>query len=92
MLLPRKGDGTFVSNDDNASMDAHGATQLAARIRAGVRVGAVIEVLDDRSGDGLLPGDRGVVRAISPAGVLVAFERGFDLEIDPAVTRYRAAA
>ena len=73
-------------------MDALGAIQLAARIRAGVRVGATIEVLDDASGGGLLPGDRGVVRAISPAGVLVLWDRGFEVEIDPDVTRYRAAA
>lgn len=77
---------------DNDGMDAAGAIQLAARIRAGVRIGTTIEVLDDASGDGLEPGDRGVVRAISPEGVLVAWERGFSLEIDPDVTRYRAAA
>lgn len=73
-------------------MDAQGAVQLAARIRAGVRVGATIEVLDDASGDGLVPGDRGIVRAISPDGVLVAWDRGFDLAIDPDRTRYRTAA
>jgi hypothetical protein len=74
-------------------MDALGALQLAARIRAGVRVGATIEVLDDASGSGQLrPGDRGVVRAISPEGVEVDFEKGFALQIDPDLTRYRAAA
>jgi len=69
-----------------------GARELAARIRAGVRVGAVIEVVQDGSGDGLVPGDRGVVEAISPDGVLVAWDRGFSLEIDPDVTAYRNAA
>jgi len=69
-----------------------GARELAARIRAGVRVGAVIEVVQDGSGDGLVPGARGVVEAISPDGVLVAWDRGFSLEIDPDVTAYRNAA
>jgi hypothetical protein len=73
-------------------MDALGAQQLAARIRAGVRIGAVIEVLSDESGEGLVPGDRGVVRSISTAGVMVAWERGFFLEIDPEQTLYRAAS
>lgn len=73
-------------------MDALGAIQLAARIRAGVRVGATIEVVEAGAGEGLRPGDRGVVRAISPDGILVAWERGFSLEIDPDVTRYRTAA
>lgn len=73
-------------------VDAEGALQLAARIRAGVRIGTVIEVLEDTSGGGLLPGDRGVVRAISPEGVVVDFERGFNLRIDPDLTHYRTAA
>ncbi len=73
-------------------MDARGAIELAARIRAGVRIGTMIEVLADVSGEGLRPGDRGIVREISPDGVMVAWDRGFSLEIDPERTVYRAAA
>lgn len=73
-------------------MDALGAIQLAARIKAGVKVGATIEVVHDSSDGRLQPGERGVVRAISPDGVLVVFERGFALEIDPELTLYRVAA
>jgi multidrug efflux pump subunit AcrA (membrane-fusion protein) len=73
-------------------MDAVGAQHLAARIRAGVRIGTTIEVLKDGAGDGLTPGDRGVVQGISLDGVLVNFERGFCIAIDPDVTIYRVPA
>jgi hypothetical protein len=67
---------------------------LAARIRAGVRVGARIEIVSvgDPS-SGLRIGDCGVVREIGDDGqVVVSWDRGFALEIDPDVTRYRPLA
>ena len=72
-------------------MDVNGAKLLAARIRAGVRVGARIELVSvgDES-SGLVVGDRGVVREIAANGhVVVSWDRGFALEIDPDVDRYR---
>lgn len=75
-------------------MDANGARLLAARIRAGVRIGTVIELVADGSGDsGLHAGDRGVVKDIALSGaVVVAFERGLNYEIDPDVTPFRPLA
>lgn len=75
-------------------MDARGAQHLAARIRAGVRVGAEIELVrDDPSGPGLKAGDRGVVSEIEPSGrLIVSWERGFSLAIDPALTPFRRPA
>jgi hypothetical protein len=66
-------------------MDANGARLLAARIRAGVSVGARIELTSDLEGEhGLRAGDRGVVRAIGEHGrIVVQWDRGFQLEIDP---------
>jgi len=67
---------------------------LAARIKAGVRVGARIElvVVGDES-TGLEVGDCGVVREISDEGlVVVTWDRGFALEIDPDVNQYRRLA
>jgi hypothetical protein len=76
------------------SMDVLGAKMLAARIRAGVRVGTRIELVtvgDDSSG--LRIGDCGVVREIVDDGhVVVSWDRGFALEIDPDVNRYRSIA
>ena len=75
-------------------MDSNGARLLAARIRAGVRVGARIELLsvaDDSSE--LIVGDRGVVASIVDDGdVIVEWDRGFALQIDPDVHRYRRLA
>lgn len=75
-------------------MDARGAILLAARIRAGVRVGARIELtaVGDAS-SGLEVGDCGVVRGIVDDGrVIVLWDRGFLLQIDPDVNRYRRLA
>lgn len=73
-------------------MDAQGARLLAARIAAGVRIGAIIELEAD-SGDDLRAGDRGVVREFDSTGaVVVAWERGFDSTIDPHSTPFRAFA
>lgn len=64
-------------------MDTEGARQLAARIRAGVWMGMRVELVD--SGDArLVAGDRGVVEAIDGKGhVVVKWDRGFTLEVDP---------
>ena len=73
------------------AVDAQGARLLAARIRAGVRVGSRIEVVGGTH-EQLRPGDRGVVRDIVESGdVLVSWERGFALAIDPVETRIAAA-
>lgn len=76
-------------------MDVLGAQLLAARIRAGVRIGSRIEIIGDAvSPSGLVAGDRGVVRGFTPEGyVVVAFEDRFqDVEIDPELTQYRPLA
>jgi hypothetical protein len=75
-------------------MDAIGAQHLAARIRAGVRIGTRIELVgapDEESG--LEPGDRGVVDQIDIRGqVVVRWDRGFVHEIDPDRTPFRSLA
>ena len=48
----------------------------------------VLEVDDEASG--LRAGDRGVVYEITPDGVVVQWERGFHLEIDPERLPYHA--
>ena len=69
-------------------MDAQGARLLAARIRAGVGVGARIELVEaPRDDSGLRAGDRGVVDQIDEDGhVFVTWDRGFASEIDPGDT------
>ena len=75
------------------TVDVAGARHLAARIRAGVRIGQVIELVADAETDGLRAGDRGVVEKISEEGnVLIAWERGPTVEIDPTTTQIRPAA
>ena len=73
---------------DTPRMDAQGARLLAARIRAGVAVGARIELVEDpRDDSGLCAGDRGVVDQIDEQGhVVVTWDRGFATEIDPGST------
>jgi hypothetical protein len=73
-------------------MDVAGARHLAARIRAGVRVGQWVELVDDTSGSGLCAGDRGIVHEISEQGVVVQWERGFSAVVDPDATTIRPAA
>ncbi|TML67195.1 MAG: DUF4314 domain-containing protein [Actinobacteria bacterium] len=79
---------------DTEYVDVRGSRLLAARIRAGVRVGARIELVS--VGDescGLQVGDCGVVREIADDGqVTVSWDRGFALEIDPEVNQYRRLA
>jgi uncharacterized protein DUF4314 len=76
---------------DKEYVDARGASLLAARIRAGVRVGARIELVTVAdAASGLEVGDCGVVRSfVEDGSVLVHWDRGFALPIDPKVWRYR---
>jgi hypothetical protein len=78
--------------DDIQSMDTLGARHLAARLRAGVRVGTEIELDCDDPESGLRAGDRGVVSEITLDGVVVEWERGFSLQVDPQVTPYHSLA
>ncbi len=73
-------------------MDAIGARHLSARIRAGVRVGTEIELDRDDAESGLRAGDRGVVRAITLDGVVIEWDKGFSLQIDPQTTPYHSRA
>ncbi len=75
-------------------MDANGARLLAARIRAGVAVGARVELVTSPADDsGLCAGDRGVVDQIDERGyVFVSWDRGFATEIDPESTRIQTLA
>ena len=69
-------------------MDTQGARLLAARIRAGVSVGARIELVETpQDNSGLCAGDRGVVDQIDDQGrVVVSWDRGFASEIDAGST------
>lgn len=75
-------------------MDANGARLLAARIRAGVAVGARVELVTAPADDsGLCAGDRGIVDQIDERGyVFVSWDRGFATEIDPESTRIQTLA
>jgi Domain of unknown function (DUF4314) len=79
---------------DIPRMDTQGARLLAARIRAGVSVGARIELVEaPRDDSGLRAGDRGVVSQIDEEGhVFVTWDRGFASEIDPGNTRIHTLA
>jgi hypothetical protein len=71
-------------------MDTEGARHLAARLRAGVPVGTTIVLEADALGSGLRAGDKGIVSAITLEAVVVEWERGFTLGIDPEQVPYRA--
>ena len=73
---------------DIPRMDAQGARLLAARIRAGVAIGARVELVEAPLDDsGLCAGDRGIVDQIDEHGhVFVTWDRGFATEIDPGHT------
>lgn len=75
-------------------MDTQGARLLAARLRAGVAIGARIELMDSPGDDsGLSIGDRGVVDGIDEDGhIVVSWDRGFVSEIDPKTTRINTLA
>lgn len=71
-------------------MDTLGARHLAARLRAGASVGTEIELDCDDPESGLRAGDRGVVTAITLDGVVVEWDRGFSLQIDPQALPYHS--
>ena len=73
-------------------MDALGARHLSARLRAGVRVGTVIVLERDDAESGLVIGDRGVVTEITLDGVVIDWERGFSLQVDPQTMPYHPYA
>jgi hypothetical protein len=74
-------------------MDANGARQLAARIKAGVSVGMRVELVDPGGDERLSVGDRGVVESVDDEGVVsVRWDRGFTLEIDPVRSPVRRLA
>ena len=78
---------------DMRSMDVLGASMLAARIRAGVRIGQMIELLGDSStSPDLKRGDIGLVAGFSANGnILVRLERRQRVEeLDPATDSYQA--
>lgn len=65
-------------------MDTEGARQLAARLRAGVWMGMRVELIDSGDDPRLAAGDRGIVESIDDQGrVVVIWDRGFTLEVDP---------
>jgi hypothetical protein len=69
-------------------MDTQGARLLAARLRAGVAIGARVELVESPHDEsGLCAGDRGIVDQIDEQGrVMVMWDRGFVTEIDPSAT------
>jgi hypothetical protein len=75
-------------------MDIQGARLLAARIRAGVRIGSHIEFTGaPETHERLRPGDRGVVKDIVESGdILVVWDRGFAIVIDPDTTPFQPLA
>jgi len=72
-------------------VDTNGARILAARIRAGVRIGTAIELLSDDTQDSRLrPGDCGIVHDVKQDGHLVVqWDRGFTADIHPSLAVYR---
>jgi hypothetical protein len=73
-------------------MDAKASQLLAARIRAGVPIGSIIELVRDFD-EQLRAGDRGIVRDINIDGVMVVrWEGGFTSEIDPDEASFRKLA
>ena len=78
----------WAGETDNSPMDTQGARLLAARLRAGVAIGARIELVETpRDDSGLFAGDRGIVAGIDEHGrVAVSWDRGFATEIDPHAT------
>jgi hypothetical protein len=75
-------------------MDPQGARLLALRIKAGVFIGARIELVADvEDSSGLCAGDRGIVQDIDDSGIVqVTWDRGFVGEIDPGRTPFRRLA
>jgi len=73
-------------------MDVLGASVLAARIRAGVRIGQMVELLRDSDTDGHRErGDLGLVTGFTVDGsVVVKWGGGAVSILDPAVDSYKA--
>jgi hypothetical protein len=74
-------------------MDSNGARMLAARIRAGVRVGQSIELVRDHTSDPRLTrGDRGVVLGFDDidGNLIVQWRAGFTDTLDPTQDVYQA--
>ena len=71
-------------------MDSLGARHLTARLQAGVRVGTEIELDCDDVKSGLRTGDRGIVSSIMLDGVVIEWDKGFTLQIDPTAMPYHA--
>ena len=78
--------------DDSEGMDTLGARHLSARLRAGVRVGTAIALDRDDAESGLCAGDRGIVKEITLDGVVIEWDKGFSLHIDPQAMPYHALA
>lgn len=91
-LLPRLGDAPWAPLDDADLVDTTGARHLAARLCAGVSIGTRIVLESDDVRTGLRAGDRGIVSEITPEGVVVEWDRGFSLSVDPLSTPYHALA
>ncbi len=80
------------ASDESQSMDSLGARHLSARLRAGVRVGTEIELDCDDVESGLRAGDRGIVKSITLDGVVIEWDKGFSLHIDPQAMPYHSLA
>lgn len=69
-------------------MDTRGAAHLAGRIKAGVRIGARVELVSKAPDPRLQPGDAGFVVGIDPQGRLqVRWDRGLTVDVEPAPLR-----
>ena len=73
-------------------MDVLGASMLSARIRAGVRIGQMIELLRDSSTSAHLKrGDLGLVVGFTASGnIVVKWSGGNAEELDPSSISYEA--
>jgi len=73
-------------------MDVLGASMLAARIRAGVRIGQMVELLGDSDSDGHRErGDLGLVTGFTVDGkIVVKWGGGAISSLNPAVDSYEA--
>ncbi len=87
-MSPHPGGAAVLDLPQDLGMDTLGARYLASRLRARARVGTTIILEQDDENSGLCAGDRGVVRDITPDGVVVEWERGLTLTIDPQAMPY----
>ena len=80
----------FVAAADVGHMDSLGATMLAARIRARVRIGQTIELLSDSTEhSNLKRGALGLVSGFSRDGkVVVTWDDGLVAILDPSLENY----